>query len=104
MNTPVGRFAPSPTGLLHLGNAWSFLLAWLAARAEGGRILLRHRLRDIADAPCRKGDIRHRLRPVHDAHKAVRNVSGGRVICHTSDEHPYSVHRQGDGKAGVQIG
>ncbi|WP_420843774.1 glutamate--tRNA ligase family protein, partial [Mailhella massiliensis] len=39
MNTPVGRFAPSPTGLLHLGNAWSFLLAWLAARAEGGRIL-----------------------------------------------------------------
>lgn len=38
----TGRFAPSPTGLLHLGNAWSFLLAWLGARAEGGRIILRH--------------------------------------------------------------
>ena len=38
---PVGRLAPSPTGALHLGNAWSFLLAWLAARVEGGRIVLR---------------------------------------------------------------
>lgn len=39
---PTGRMAPSPTGLLHLGNAWSFLLAWLAARAMGGRVILRH--------------------------------------------------------------
>ena len=38
----VGRFAPSPTGLLHLGNAWSFFLAWLGVRAEGGRLILRH--------------------------------------------------------------
>lgn len=37
----TGRLAPSPTGLLHLGNAWAFLLAWLAARAAGGRVLLR---------------------------------------------------------------
>ncbi|MDE7241884.1 tRNA glutamyl-Q(34) synthetase GluQRS [Desulfovibrio sp.] len=37
----VGRLAPSPTGLLHLGNAWAFLLAWLSARSRGGRILLR---------------------------------------------------------------
>ncbi len=38
---PFGRLAPSPTGALHLGNAWSFLLAWLAVRVEGGRIALR---------------------------------------------------------------
>lgn len=38
---PLGRLAPSPTGLLHLGNAWAFLLAWLSARDQGGRILLR---------------------------------------------------------------
>ncbi len=38
---PLGRLAPSPTGLLHLGNAWAFLLAWLSAREQGGRILLR---------------------------------------------------------------
>lgn len=37
----LGRLAPSPTGLLHLGNAWAFLLAWLSARSKGGRLLLR---------------------------------------------------------------
>ncbi|MBE6441137.1 MAG: tRNA glutamyl-Q(34) synthetase GluQRS [Desulfovibrio desulfuricans] len=36
-----GRLAPSPTGYLHLGNAWAFLLAWLAARAQDGEVLLR---------------------------------------------------------------
>lgn len=49
---PRGRLAPSPTGLLHLGNAWSFLLAWLAARAEGGRVVLR--LEDIDPARSRR--------------------------------------------------
>lgn len=49
---PVGRFAPSPTGLLHLGNAWSFLLAWLAARSQGGRIILRQE--DIDPARSRQ--------------------------------------------------
>jgi glutamyl-tRNA synthetase len=37
----VGRLAPSPTGLLHLGHARTFLLAWWSARAVGGRVLLR---------------------------------------------------------------
>jgi glutamyl-tRNA synthetase len=37
----VGRLAPSPTGVLHLGNARTFLLAWLSVRARGGRLLLR---------------------------------------------------------------
>lgn len=36
-----GRLAPSPTGRLHLGNAWAFLLAWLAARSAGGAVVLR---------------------------------------------------------------
>ncbi|MGE5767303.1 MAG: glutamate--tRNA ligase [Bacteroidota bacterium] len=35
------RFAPSPTGLLHVGNARQALVNWLFARAEGGRFLLR---------------------------------------------------------------
>jgi glutamyl-tRNA synthetase len=40
--TPVrGRLAPSPTGHLHLGNAWSFLLCWLGVRSAGGRLVLR---------------------------------------------------------------
>jgi glutamyl-tRNA synthetase len=40
-NEVVGRLAPSPTGGLHLGHARTFLIAWLAARSRGGRILLR---------------------------------------------------------------
>jgi len=35
------RFAPSPTGLLHRGHAFSALTAWTAARGAGGRFLLR---------------------------------------------------------------
>jgi glutamyl-tRNA synthetase len=40
-SAPVGRLAPSPTGLLHLGHARSFLLAWWHTRARGGRVVLR---------------------------------------------------------------
>ncbi|MGZ6098404.1 MAG: tRNA glutamyl-Q(34) synthetase GluQRS [Myxococcaceae bacterium] len=40
-STHRGRFAPSPTGRLHLGNAWAAVLGWLWARAEGGEFLLR---------------------------------------------------------------
>jgi glutamyl-tRNA synthetase len=36
-----GRYAPSPTGRLHLGNARTALLAWLDARSRGGRFVLR---------------------------------------------------------------
>ena len=39
--TAVGRLAPSPTGALHLGNARSFLLAWLSARRQNGQVILR---------------------------------------------------------------
>lgn len=37
----VGRYAPSPTGALHLGNLRTALLAWLHSRALGGQHLLR---------------------------------------------------------------
>lgn len=51
MPAVVTRFAPSPTGLLHLGHAHAALFAERAARAAGGRFLLR--IEDI-DAPrCR---------------------------------------------------
>jgi glutamyl-tRNA synthetase len=40
-STHRGRFAPSPTGQLHLGNAWAAFLGWLWARSEGGEFLLR---------------------------------------------------------------
>jgi glutamyl-Q tRNA(Asp) synthetase len=47
----VTRFAPSPTGLLHRGHAFSALTAFDAARNAGGRFLLR--LEDIDTARCR---------------------------------------------------
>ncbi|HKI56314.1 MAG TPA: tRNA glutamyl-Q(34) synthetase GluQRS [Trueperaceae bacterium] len=43
-----GRYAPSPSGWLHLGNARSALVAWLRARSAGGRLILRV---DDLDAP-----------------------------------------------------
>ncbi len=43
-----GRLAPSPTGAQHVGNARTYLIAWLAARSAGGRIVLR--MEDI-DSP-----------------------------------------------------
>jgi glutamyl-Q tRNA(Asp) synthetase len=47
----VTRFAPSPTGLLHLGHAHAALFAWRRARAAAGRFLLR--FEDIDPARCR---------------------------------------------------
>jgi len=47
----VGRLAPSPTGLLHLGHARTFALAAARARAAGGRLLLR--MDDLDTARCR---------------------------------------------------
>ncbi|HYQ29137.1 MAG TPA: tRNA glutamyl-Q(34) synthetase GluQRS [Polyangiaceae bacterium] len=41
MHVPVGRLAPSPTGLLHLGHARTFLLAFWHVRARAGRLLMR---------------------------------------------------------------
>lgn len=37
----TGRFAPSPSGRMHLGNLFSSLLAWLSAKSAGGRMVLR---------------------------------------------------------------
>ncbi len=41
MDHVVGRLAPTPSGRLHLGNVCAFAGAWLSARAQGGRVLLR---------------------------------------------------------------
>lgn len=47
---PIGRFAPSPSGRLHLGNVLCALLAWLSARSQNGNVLLR--VEDIDTARC----------------------------------------------------
>ncbi|MGE0153443.1 MAG: tRNA glutamyl-Q(34) synthetase GluQRS [Reyranellaceae bacterium] len=52
MDKLVTRFAPSPTGLLHLGHARSALEGWTAAQRGGGRFLLR--IEDIDAGRCRE--------------------------------------------------
>ena len=47
----LGRYAPSPSGHMHLGNARTALLAWLQVRAAGGRIALR--IEDLDRDRCR---------------------------------------------------
>ncbi len=52
MDKVVGRFAPSPSGRMHLGNLWSGLLAWLSARSVGGSMVLR--LEDLDPDRCKQ--------------------------------------------------
>ena len=41
MTKPVGRFAPTPSGRMHLGNVFAAMLAWLSVRSRGGSMVLR---------------------------------------------------------------
>lgn len=47
-----GRFAPSPSGRMHLGNLFCAFLAWLCARSENGRFVLR--IEDLDTGRCRR--------------------------------------------------
>jgi glutamyl-tRNA synthetase len=51
--TVVGRLAPSPTGSLHVGNVRTFLWAWLSARSQGGKVLMR--VEDLDTPRVREG-------------------------------------------------
>src|SRR5439155_14444192 len=51
----VGRLAPSPTGAQHVGNARTYLIAWLSARSQNGRVVLR--IEDIDSPRVKAGAI-----------------------------------------------
>ena len=51
MTAVKGRFAPSPSGRMHLGNLFSFLLAWLSDKQAGGSMVLR--VEDLDPSRCR---------------------------------------------------
>lgn len=41
ISPPVGRFAPTPSGRMHVGNVFAALIAWLSIRSQGGSLILR---------------------------------------------------------------
>ena len=41
MTAPVGRFAPTPSGRMHLGNVFAALIAWLSVKSRDGHMVLR---------------------------------------------------------------
>ena len=53
MSAVRGRYAPSPTGEIHLGNASTALLAWLSIRARGGTFVMR--MEDLDQGRVRPG-------------------------------------------------
>ena len=56
---PVGRFAPTPSGRMHVGNVFCALLAWLSAKSAGGRMVLR--IEDLDPDRCSEAHARQML-------------------------------------------
>ena len=55
--TPVGRFAPTPSGRMHLGNVFSALMAWLSVKSRGGEMVLRMEDLDTQRTSLEYGEI-----------------------------------------------
>jgi glutamyl-tRNA synthetase len=70
----TGRFAPSPSGRLHVGNLRTALLAWLFARSAGGRFLLR-----IEDLDRARSKPEHEAQQIADL-KAIGLDWDGEVV------------------------
>jgi glutamyl-tRNA synthetase len=75
---PTGRFAPSPTGPLHVGNLRTAVLAWLAARADGSPFLVR--IDDLDRVASREEHVRSHL-----ADLAALGIAGDGEIVRQSD-------------------
>lgn len=92
----ITRFAPSPTGRLHLGHAYAALCAFEAARAAGGRFLLR--IEDIDTTRCKpeyetaiyddlewlglewEQPVRRQSEHLDDYHRALERLQDGGLV------------------------
>jgi glutamyl-queuosine tRNA(Asp) synthetase len=79
----LGRFAPSPTGILHLGNLRTALASWLSARKAGGRWIIR--VEDVDGPRCRRDLGEAQLRDL----AALGLVSDGPVVWQSERSHQY---------------
>ena len=83
---PRVRFAPSPTGFLHVGNARTALYNWLFARHTGGAFLLR-----IEDTDLDRSEMRHETQLMEDLLWLGLNWDEGPGV-----EGPHAPYRQSE--------
>jgi nondiscriminating glutamyl-tRNA synthetase len=94
MNTdlkPRVRFAPSPTGLLHVGNARTALYNWLFARHTGGEFILR-----IEDTDLERSESRFELQLMEDLHWLGLDWDEGPGLSGLPDKGDYGPYRQSE--------
>jgi len=93
MNTtfPRVRFAPSPTGLLHVGNARTALYNWLFARRLGGTFVLR-----IEDTDLERSEVRHETQLMDDLHWLGLDWDEGPGTHGLPDKGAYGPYRQSE--------
>ncbi len=84
----TGRFAPSPTGTLHLGNLRTALASWLSAKARGGRWLIR--MEDVDGPRCQRESGEQQLRDL----AALGLESGASVVWQSGRSEAYGTALQ----------
>jgi glutamyl-tRNA synthetase len=93
MNTtiPRVRFAPSPTGLLHVGNARTALYNWLFARRHGGTFILR-----IEDTDLERSEARHEAQLMEDLRWLGLDWDEGPGVLGDADKGAHGPYRQSE--------
>jgi glutamyl-tRNA synthetase len=88
---PRVRFAPSPTGLLHVGNARTALYNWLFARRTGGKFILR-----IEDTDLERSEARHETQLMEDLQWLGLDWDEGPGTVFEPDKGEYGPYRQSE--------
>ena len=82
----TGRFAPSPSGRMHLGNVFAALMAWLSVRSAGGEMILR--IEDLDPDRCRPEYADQLKRDLEEILEAARRIMRCDVLDEPWVEHP----------------
>ena len=85
------RFAPSPTGMVHVGNARTALYNWLYARRTGGAFLLR-----IEDTDLERSETRYETQLIEDLHWLGLDWDEGPGRLNDAPEGAYGPYRQSE--------